>query len=444
MSNKKWEKCVIVGAGISGLINSHALSKYFEKVHLYEKDQIDEKQIEPRWGVPQGEHIHIVLTAAVKSLDKRFPNLLSKLQNIGSNKYSVTEGLKWYHHGNWKKQYTSDNDFTTFTQTRPVLETTIREEVTNTSNIEIIDQSKFIDYIYNAEDNSISGIKIERNGETEEILADLVVDAMGRSSKSTRYFDNHDIKLPDIETIDVNIKYVSCFYPADGIAENPLQSVYPHPPETSKYGVIGNVEGDKVIVTLMGFDGDHPSTDLSEFLEFAKQLDHPFIYNKLKESDPITPLRSYAYPKMRRIYYHQMKQLPSNFIAVGDAVCHFDPLFGQGMTVSTLEADILEDLLEQAKHDQIVNINKKYFGKINSLISNVWDIVVAEDTRFEIGHKPTLKQKLYKLYTNQIYELYDDEYVLDRFYKVINLEEPPTHLLHPKVILKILKNKIFG
>ena len=87
-----------------------------------------------------------------------------------------------------------------------------------------------------------------------------------------------------------------------------------------------------------------PAT-LTRFLEFARNLPVPDIYEAVKDAEPISPVYRYQRTANQLRHYAPLQRLPEAFILIGDAVCAFNPVFGQGMSVSAMEALLLDQEL---------------------------------------------------------------------------------------------------
>ena len=65
----------------------------------------------------------------------------------------------------------------------------------------------------------------------------------------------------------------------------------PKPPREMRIGFMLAMEGDRWMVTLGGWLGNHAPTDPPGFLEFARTLARPDIYDVIKHAEPLTARR---------------------------------------------------------------------------------------------------------------------------------------------------------
>ena len=112
------------------------------------------------------------------------------------------------------------------------------------------------------------------------------------------------------------------------------------------------VEGERWIVTLAGYLGDAAPPDLEGFIEFARSLDAPDCYDIIKTAEPLGEASQYKYPASQRRHFEKLTRFPEGFLICGDALCSFNPIYGQGMTTAASEAALLDECLRRraARH----------------------------------------------------------------------------------------------
>ncbi|MFB2838033.1 NAD(P)/FAD-dependent oxidoreductase [Floridanema evergladense] len=135
------------------------------------------------------------------------------------------------------------------------------------------------------------------------------------------------------------------------------------PPKQKRGGVIYPVEGNRWVVTLSGIALDYPPTDEAGFLEFARSLQSPIIYETIRNAQPLSEIYGFRATENRLRHYEKLSKYPDGLLAVGDAVCAFNPVYGQGMTVAAIGALTLDECLSR-KHSRNYHLSRHYYKQL--------------------------------------------------------------------------------
>src|SRR5882757_1038858 len=81
--SKRGQRAIVCGASMGGLLAARVLSDFYEEVTLVERDRLPDGA-EQRRGVPQGRHLHSLLSTGSKALGQLFPGLLDELVAAGA------------------------------------------------------------------------------------------------------------------------------------------------------------------------------------------------------------------------------------------------------------------------------------------------------------------------------------------------------------------------
>ncbi len=269
--------------------------------------------------------------------------------------------------------------------------------------------------------------------------ADLVVDASGRGSRTPQWLEQLGFGKPAETEVKVDVGYASRFYrkPMNAPADWTGLMIYPKPPET-RLGVMFPVEDDRWMLTLVGWFGDHPPTDESGFLEFAASLPVPVLYDAIKNAEPLSPIVPHRFPSNRRRLYERVARFPDGLVVLGDALCSFNPIYGQGMTTGALGVKLLDESLRATGLQR--GFSQQYQRKLGKVIDSPWMLTTTEDFRNPSteGRRAWWTPALC-WYTARIHRLtWSDRYVARRFLEVMHLTARPTVLFHPKIIFRAL------
>ncbi|WP_404331951.1 NAD(P)/FAD-dependent oxidoreductase [Mesobacillus maritimus] len=436
------EKVIIIGGGIAGKLAARVLSDFFQEVIILERDS-ETTTPTPRKGVPQGKHIHALLHAGEHGLENLFPGISERFHLNGAIKINSTKDLAWFHHGVWKYRY--DGGYTTTLQTRPHLEWHIDQFIQKITNVDVMYNQTVKKYIYNNKDNRITGVEvINGTHNLTTLTADLIVDASGASSMSFRWLKEQGIHIPT-EEVKIGLTYVSQLVELPSIKKRDweIKLLYPNPPSEKIGGSLSKVEGNRYIVTMIGYHDEINEKELLKkdkgLLEIARKLPKPDIYEELQHANVLSPMAVYRVPNILWRKIDKGQKLPDGLLLIGDSLCRIDPFFGQGMSIAVLEALALQKLLQNQHHSQ-QKLIQAFHKKAGNIIAPIWNMVLTEDFRYPAtkGKKP-LGLSLLQWYAKNVF-LLSSQYpsIYDSFIKVMNLTRPITELMRPTTSIRVL------
>jgi hypothetical protein len=124
-------------------------------------------------------------------------------------------------------------------------------------------------------------------------------------------------------------------------------------------------------------------------------------------------------------------------LVIGDAVCSFNPIYGQGMSVAALEALTLRRHLRRGIEPQ----PSRWFRDVARLVDVPWDMSAGGDLAFPgVPGRRTLKVRLLGTYLARLHAAAaDDAALAAAFIQVAGLVAPPQSLLRPGVVLRVLR-----
>jgi 2-polyprenyl-6-methoxyphenol hydroxylase-like FAD-dependent oxidoreductase len=181
MANLLGEHAVVIGAGIGGLMAAKALSSYFEKVTVLERDSLPD-HAQPRVGTPHCRQAHVLLKAGLNELLGCFPELERELELAGAvrTRAAVDILIETPGFDPWPQR---DFGFDTLCMTRPLLEFVVRSLVEQQGNITLQAQCRATKLQLSSDKTSVTGVSYDLpNGKTDALAADLVVDASSRGT----------------------------------------------------------------------------------------------------------------------------------------------------------------------------------------------------------------------------------------------------------------------
>ncbi len=436
------DRAIVVGGSMIGLLAARALSPRFDEVIVVERDHAPEGPF-PRRGAPQGWHVHVMLDKGREIVQDYFPGIFDEMEAAGAVRADTAADLAWYHHGVWKLR--KPNHMYFYLQSRPLVEWMVRKRLNqDCANVRILYEHDVMNLIVDAQRKNISGVTIRSHNpmREEQVHADLVVDASGRGSKFPRWLEDLGYQHPGEDRVRIDIGYTTRLYeqPAKSERDWAAMMIYPKSPDC-RLGYIYHIEPGpegrkRWIVTMTGYHGAHASMTEESYLEHAKSLARPDIYETIKKAKPITGFASYKMPASRRMRYDKCR-LPNGFVAVGDALCSFNPIYGQGMSVGSMAVRALDRSLNRG----LKNITKRFFRRASWTVSMIpWVLATAEDFRYkETEGKRPFYLPILHWYVGAVHKL-SAQYsaVYDEFFRVLHFIHTPVGLFRPSVFFRIL------
>ncbi len=205
------------------------------------------------------------------------------------------------------------------------------------------------------------------------------------------------------------------------------------------------IENDRWIVTVGGTGRDYPPTDEAGFVEFARSLSSPRLYEAIKDAEPLSPIYGARGTQNRIRHYERLSRWPEGFVVMGDAVCAFNPVYGQGMSVSGIGAMTLDACLKAQRtrrpdgdRDGLARRFQQRLAKANAI---PWLFATSEDFRVPVavGGPPPFTTRLMHRYLDQLILLAVlSPRVNVVLGQVLHLVAPPIALFRPDIVALVV------
>jgi flavin-dependent dehydrogenase len=372
----------VIGAGISGLSTARALADTFEQVIVLERDELSDSPIS-RPGVPQGKHPHGLLASATEGLVELFPGFERDLIDAGAVRVNVgLDGLLEL--PNQESFPLRDLGITVYGSSRPLIELLIRRRVERQGNITVRGEHRVLELVGKSDGSVVTGVRYTTDsGRIETLSADLVIDASAHGKLTLSFLESTGQAVPDETTIGVDIRYASSFISGAGLNLGDFKAVvtFPKVPDSVRFGYLLPAENGLWQLLLVGRGDDVPPVDVDAFMTYVQQLDTPTIYNAIKDSLFIGEIQRYGFPESTWRHFGRLAGFPRGLLPVGDAICHFNPVYGQGMTVAIKEATLLHRLLriQATKADPLDTLGETFLASAETMIEDPWAISSLTD-----------------------------------------------------------------
>jgi 2-polyprenyl-6-methoxyphenol hydroxylase-like FAD-dependent oxidoreductase len=433
------KQAIVIGASMGGLLAARALADYYQQVTVLERD-IFPLPGKNRKGVPQDRHAHGLSSRGREVLEQLFPGITEELKAQGALSADLLQQTRWFNNGGYLYQK-SQSDLIGLFVSRPLLEAQVRKRLLSLPNIKVIENCDVLGLLTTPDHTRIVGVRLihhRADGSSESALnADLVVDATGRRSQSPVWLEKLGYEKPQEQQVHVGIGYMTRIYRRrPEHLQGDLSTVVSPSLPNWRYGIILAQEGDRWIVTIGGYLGDHAPTDEKGFLEFAKSIPAQEIYEVIKDAEPLSELLPYKFPANQRHHYEGMACFPEDYLVFGDAICSFNPIYGQGMTVAALESLALQNCLAQGSQ----NLRVRFFKEAGKVVDIPWSIAVNNDLRIpQVEGTRSLRVRFLNWYISKLQvAARRDRVVAIAFLQVTNLMASPKSLMHPRISLRVL------
>ncbi|MDB4990374.1 MAG: hypothetical protein JWN04_5552 [Myxococcaceae bacterium] len=379
---------IVVGASIGGLCAAEVLARHFDLVTVVERDALSDDPDALRRGVPQGAHPHGILSRGRKELEALFPGLMRSLLDKGAFDFDGSYDMARYTPEGWAPRHRNTGAHA-FACSRPLLELTIRKLlVAQRPNLRFLENTRFIEPLYErrGQDVWVTGVRTDAKDESQrELSADFVVDATGRGTKSWKWVSEVGLARPRERRVDAKVNYATRHYRAPAEARDwwwKCLLIDNHPPHFKRAGAILNVENDRWLVTASGVNGDYAPTDEAGWLAFMKGLRSPLVYEMLQRAEPISDIiQNRTTVNVWKEAHHWDAPL-HGLLLYGDAICTFNPAYGQGMTAAALGAQLLDAELTNAPGPLDQRFLSGFYKKQAKFLEEGWAYSTTLDLRW--------------------------------------------------------------
>src|SRR5919107_3910372 len=270
---------------------------------------------------------------------------------------------------------------------RDLLEWTVRKRVGALSRVNFLEKTDVTGLVPTLNGEGVAGVKLRSRDEKgaarskEPLRAELVVDASGRNSNASKWLKALGYTPPEETYINSHLGYASRVYQRPERFDGDWKglNLQAAPPEVTRGGVLMPLEGDRWMVTLSGLGADYPPTDEEGFMDFARSLRTPMLYEVIKDAEPIGAISGYRDTENRRRHYEKLSRQPNNLLVTGDAASAFNPIYAQGMTTAALGAEVLEDCLRES--DDLTGLSGRFQKRLAKATAGSWLLATGEDFR---------------------------------------------------------------
>ncbi|MBY0505289.1 MAG: hypothetical protein K2X03_15355 [Bryobacteraceae bacterium] len=421
------QHAIVIGGSMAGLLAARVLIDHFEQVTLVERDTFPAVG-ENRRGVPQGKHTHGLLAGGAQVLDELFPGFTAEITAAGALPGDIAETCRWFHAGGYLAQVPSG--LNGVLASRPLIEGIVRRRILALARVRVLQGQEVTGLIQSGVD--VAGVTLA-GGAT--LPADLVVNCGGRASHGPNWLEAMGYARPRTESVEVGIGYTTrLFRRRPEHLNGDLAVIIAPNPDNRRGGVMLAQENDRWTVTLLSYFGNYAPSDLDGFRAYAHSLECPDIAHVLDQAEPIGEALTMRYPASVRQRYEELTRFPRGYLTFGDAICSFNPIYGQGMTSAAMQAKALGECLSDSG-----NLARRFFRKAAAVVDIPWGIAVGADLRIpETAGPRSVAVNFINWYVEKLHRAaHRDAELTIAFHKVANLLAPPPSLLSPRLAWRV-------
>lgn len=429
------DHAVVLGASMAGLLAARTLSDSFETVTVVERDVLPDDAANRR-GVPQGRHLHALLARGAQVLEEFFPGLPDELVTDGVPYFDGRDLSKLYFNmgGHQAVRTGSAESFTGYTSSRPFLECFVRRRVLAIANVTLLDGHDVVELSFTPDCKQITGARIadRHSGIQSGLAADLIVDATGRGTRTPLLLENLGYGRPTEDHINVQVTYTSqLLRMRPGALHEHIFLIGPVPGRPTGMGLL-RCEHDSWLFTVFGMAGHEAPRKRAGIYAFVEEFAPPHALAAIRDATPISEVVQHRVPSSVWRRYDLMRGFPRGLLVIGDAICGFNQIYGQGMTVAALQALALRDCLACGTN----NLARRFFRAAARPIRQAWQLAAVADLALpEVEGGRWLTTRLLNSYVDRVLTAAEfDPAALNQFARVTSLVDPATRLLRPSMV----------
>jgi flavin-dependent dehydrogenase len=330
----------------------------------------------------------------------------------------------------------ADTGLRTILASRALIEGHVRRRVRALREVALVERCEALELVACRGSRRVTGVRVTLDGVERTIDADLVVCATGRSAQLPAWLEGLGFPRPRKERLAIDVRYASrrLRMPHDALGGDTMVVIGARPGHPRGLALFAQEDGGWIL-TLAGYGPAHrPPADEQGFAEFLRTVAPPDIVRAVLDAEPL-PIATHGFPASHRWHYDRV---PAGLLPVGDAVCSFNPLYGQGLTVAAAHAVALRDSLGIGDH----RLMERFSAAARPATEDAWRLSTGADLALpEVRGRRPLAVRAVNRYMRRLHAVAQhDPVAAAAFASVVTMHERPSHVLRPALALRILRS----
>lgn len=376
---------LVLGGGIVGLTAAMLLARDGHRVTLLDKDSGSAgSEPESAWeqwrrpGVNQFRHPHLLLPGAYRSLVRELPDAVEALTASGARPHNMLDGT--YKVAAIGGRVPGDERFDTLAARRPVIEEGLGVAAARTPGLTVRRGTPVTGLLADGAAGGVPRVVGVLTGHGAEIRADLVIDALGRNSPMSKLLTDIGTTEPAQQRQETGfIGYSRYFRSADGSL--PAQLAWPleHHDSLTVVTIPGDAGTWAVAIFVSGRDRALRALSDPATWQRVAAL-YPNLAHWASAGEPITGVLAMSGIEAKhRSLVVDGRPVVTGLVSIGDAWATTNPIFGMGMTMGMLHAELLRDVVRELGIDDKEKLASRFHEVTDATLGPVYQGVADWD-----------------------------------------------------------------
>jgi 2-polyprenyl-6-methoxyphenol hydroxylase-like FAD-dependent oxidoreductase len=421
---------------MGGLAAAGALSSHFEEIIVLDRDALPSSAAS-RTGTPQDRQPHGILAGGLRALDALLPGFEKALADAGA------VPMNWFRDIAFERPDVGalprrDCGTLILCASRPLIESVLRQQVAALGNVGFRSNCRVTELLAGEGRPAVRFVGGDSGLATVE--ADLVIDAGGRGALTLALLNKLGWPQPAETAVSLEISYTTAilqWHPVDWT----VAATFPDPPDLTNGALLMPMEGGRSFLLLAEHHAPTRPQSWDAMLAALRGLKTQTIYEAVRHLTPIEELRYFAFDESRWRHFERLEKLPRGVLPLGDSLCRFNPIYGQGMSSAALQAKLLHDVLGRvgAEADPITALQAQFMAQVGAVLQAPWQMGANSDFAYPgtRGERPEHYEESRQFEAALMRAAVADPVVQTAFSDVLQLVKPFELLQDPDIKRRI-------